>query len=80
MQTTIPRCSRCNIESYGGEVKITVTGTDTEEITEKVYSLCGYCLPIVAAKLQFTIEPYLLIHKADPQDEILMGRLIISKE
>jgi len=46
-----PRCSRCNAESYGGEIKI--TATNQKDVSG---SLCAYCLPIVYGKVVGHLE------------------------
>ena len=42
----VPLCARCNAHSYKGEVTV----------GDKRFSLCGYCLPVVEAKLIGFIE------------------------
>jgi hypothetical protein len=46
-----PRCARCNIEGYDGEITIEVA-------REKLFSfsLCGFCLPIVRDRLIGFVE------------------------
>ncbi len=66
----VPKCARCNHPSYGGEIRILVA----EE--EKTYSLCGYCLPIVSARIHFVIESNLL---PDNVNEFMENRIITSK-
>lgn len=54
-----PRCSRCGAGNYSGEVSI----------QGKAYSLCGYCLPVVEAKLTGFINDHLrYVHIPDRDD------------
>ncbi len=46
-----PRCSRCNMDSYEGEISIEIA-------REKLFSfsLCGFCLPIMRDRLIGWVE------------------------
>lgn len=44
----VPQCARCNNYSYAGEVVV----------DDRRFSLCGYCLPIVKAKIVGFIEDH----------------------
>lgn len=61
------RCSRCGINSYAGEITVSVRQDHQNGV--KAYSLCGYCLPIVSDHLVGYIESNLLMEESVSANE-----------
>lgn len=75
-----PRCSRCRIEAYGGEITLDVRSNGGATRTSTTKSYCGYCLPVVSNQLQGIISDHTDVGGLYPGLDGLAERAIISKE
>ena len=57
----VPKCARCNRPDYGGEIKI-----DDSTGGVKTFSFCGFCLPIMRAKIEGIVNDHIDLEETKP--------------